>query len=58
MAGTDCGFGTVAGMDVVVPSVTWAKFRSQSEGAKIASAHLWGLSRLTRPDPCRSNHGC
>jgi 5-methyltetrahydropteroyltriglutamate--homocysteine methyltransferase len=42
MAGTDCGFGTIAGMNVVVPSVTWAKFRSQAEGAKIASAHLWG----------------
>jgi 5-methyltetrahydropteroyltriglutamate--homocysteine methyltransferase len=42
MAGTDCGFGTIAGMDVVVPTVTWAKFRSQAEGAKIASAHLWG----------------
>lgn len=42
MAGTDCGFGTIAGMDVVVPSVTWAKFRSQSQGARIASAHLWG----------------
>jgi 5-methyltetrahydropteroyltriglutamate--homocysteine methyltransferase len=42
MAGTDCGFGTAAGMDVVVPSVTWAKFRSQTEGARIASAHLWG----------------
>jgi 5-methyltetrahydropteroyltriglutamate--homocysteine methyltransferase len=42
MAGTDCGFGTIAGMDVVVPSVTWAKFRSQAEGARIASAHLWG----------------
>jgi 5-methyltetrahydropteroyltriglutamate--homocysteine methyltransferase len=44
MAGTDCGFGTVAGMDMVVPSVTWAKFRSQAEGAKIASAHLWGAA--------------
>jgi 5-methyltetrahydropteroyltriglutamate--homocysteine methyltransferase len=44
MAGTDCGFGTVAGMDVVVPSVTWAKFRSQAAGAKIASAHLWGTA--------------
>ena len=33
MAGTDCGFGTIAGMDVVVPTVTWAKFRSQAEGA-------------------------
>jgi 5-methyltetrahydropteroyltriglutamate--homocysteine methyltransferase len=42
MAGTDCGFGTIAGMDVVVPSVTWAKFRAQAEGAKIASEHLWG----------------
>jgi 5-methyltetrahydropteroyltriglutamate--homocysteine methyltransferase len=42
MAGTDCGFGTIAGMDVVVPTVTWAKFRSQAEGAKVASDHLWG----------------
>ena len=42
MAGTDCGFGTAAGMDVVVPTVTWAKFRSQAEGAKIASEYLWG----------------
>ena len=42
MAGTDCGFGTIAGMDVVVPTVTWAKFRSQAQGASIASAHLWG----------------
>ncbi len=42
MAGTDCGFGTAAGMDVVVPSVTWAKFRSQAEGARIASQQLWG----------------
>jgi 5-methyltetrahydropteroyltriglutamate--homocysteine methyltransferase len=42
MAGTDCGFGSVAGLDIVVPSVTWAKFRSQAEGAKLASANLWG----------------
>ena len=41
MAGTDCGFGTVAGMDVVVPTVAWAKFRAQAEGARIASARLW-----------------
>jgi 5-methyltetrahydropteroyltriglutamate--homocysteine methyltransferase len=44
MAGTDCGFGTAAGMDVVVPTVTWAKFRSQAEGARIASEHLWGTA--------------
>ena len=41
MAGTDCGFGTVAGMHVVVPTVAWAKFRAQAEGARIASARLW-----------------
>jgi 5-methyltetrahydropteroyltriglutamate--homocysteine methyltransferase len=44
MAGTDCGFGTIAGMDVVVPTVTWAKFRAQAEGAAIASEQLWGTS--------------
>jgi hypothetical protein len=31
----------MAGMDTVVPTVAWAKFRSQAEGAKIASEHLW-----------------
>jgi 5-methyltetrahydropteroyltriglutamate--homocysteine methyltransferase len=41
MAGTDCGFGTIAGQDTVVPTVTWAKFRAQAEGARIASKHLW-----------------
>ena len=44
MAGTDCGFGTMAGMDVVVPTVTWAKFRAMAEGASIASRHLWGAA--------------
>jgi 5-methyltetrahydropteroyltriglutamate--homocysteine methyltransferase len=44
MAGTDCGFGTMAGMDVVVPTVTWAKFRAMAEGARIASQHLWGAA--------------
>ena len=39
--GTDCGFGTIAGQDTVVPTVTWAKFRAQAEGARIASEHLW-----------------
>ena len=42
MAGTDCGFGTAAGMDMVVPTVTWAKFRAQADGARIASEQLWG----------------
>jgi 5-methyltetrahydropteroyltriglutamate--homocysteine methyltransferase len=41
MAGTDCGFGTIAGMKIVVPSVVWAKFRAMAEGAEIASSRLW-----------------
>ncbi len=42
MAGTDCGFGTVAGMQVVAATVVWAKFRAMAEGAKLASDRLWG----------------
>jgi 5-methyltetrahydropteroyltriglutamate--homocysteine methyltransferase len=41
MAGTDCGFGTIAGMKIVVPSVVWAKFRAMAEGAEIATTRLW-----------------
>ena len=42
MAGTDCGFGTVAGMQIVVPSVVWAKFSAMREGAELATERLWG----------------
>jgi 5-methyltetrahydropteroyltriglutamate--homocysteine methyltransferase len=43
IAGTDCGFSTFARSQLTVhPTVTWAKFRSMAEGAKIASAQLWG----------------
>lgn len=38
MAGTDCGIGSRVGH----PDVCWAKFKSLSEGAAIASKHLWG----------------
>jgi 5-methyltetrahydropteroyltriglutamate--homocysteine methyltransferase len=37
IAGTDCGFGTWAGFGAVDPDITWAKFRSLSEGARLAS---------------------
>jgi 5-methyltetrahydropteroyltriglutamate--homocysteine methyltransferase len=40
MAGTDCGFGTVAGMQVVAATVVWAKFRAMAEGAQLASDRL------------------
>jgi 5-methyltetrahydropteroyltriglutamate--homocysteine methyltransferase len=38
IAGTDCGFGTWAGFGAVDPDITWAKFRSLSEGARRASS--------------------
>jgi 5-methyltetrahydropteroyltriglutamate--homocysteine methyltransferase len=42
LAGTDCGFGTFAGMATVAPSVAWVKLRSMAEGARMASKQLWG----------------
>jgi len=44
IAGTDCGFGTSAARDELHPDVAWAKLRSLSEGAKLASARLWNRS--------------
>jgi 5-methyltetrahydropteroyltriglutamate--homocysteine methyltransferase len=41
IAGTDCGFGTFAGMYTVAPKVTWLKLRAMADGAKIASDQLW-----------------
>ena len=42
IAGVDCGFSTVAGLQVVADSVVWAKLRTLREGADLASAKLWG----------------
>jgi 5-methyltetrahydropteroyltriglutamate--homocysteine methyltransferase len=41
IAGSDCGFATVAGYSPVEPKITWAKFNAMSEGARIASKALW-----------------
>jgi 5-methyltetrahydropteroyltriglutamate--homocysteine methyltransferase len=41
MAGSDCGFATSAVMEMVVPSVVWAKLKTMAEGAAIASRELW-----------------
>jgi 5-methyltetrahydropteroyltriglutamate--homocysteine methyltransferase len=40
MAGSDCGFGTFAGVSNVAPSVVWAKFRSMAEGARRAAERV------------------
>ena len=42
LAGSDCGFGTFAGFGAVYPAFCWMKFRSLSEGARLASEKLWG----------------
>ena len=39
-AGTDCGFGTFAGVSAVHPSIAWAKLEALVEGARIASVRL------------------
>ena len=41
IAGSDCGFATVAGYTPVDPKITWAKLAAMSEGARIASGRLW-----------------
>jgi 5-methyltetrahydropteroyltriglutamate--homocysteine methyltransferase len=41
MAGTDCGMGTFAGFGPVHPEIAWAKLRSLTVGAELASSRLW-----------------
>ena len=42
IAGSDCGFATFAGSKEIHPSIVWAKLKSLSDGAAIASRQLWG----------------
>ena len=41
IAGVDCGFDTTLDMRQVDPEIAWAKLRSLTEGAAIASRALW-----------------
>jgi 5-methyltetrahydropteroyltriglutamate--homocysteine methyltransferase len=41
MAGTDCGFESIAGKGRVAEDVAWAKLAALSEGARLASARLF-----------------
>jgi 5-methyltetrahydropteroyltriglutamate--homocysteine methyltransferase len=42
IAGTDCGFGTIARSHPRVhPTIAWAKLESLAEGARRATAQLW-----------------
>jgi len=41
VAGVDCGFGTMIGLEGVEMNVAWAKLRALVEGAELASKTLW-----------------
>ena len=41
IAGSDCGFGTFAGMPMVHPDIVFAKLEAMKEGAAIASRRLY-----------------
>jgi 5-methyltetrahydropteroyltriglutamate--homocysteine methyltransferase len=42
LAGSDCGFATFArSAPVIEPEIAWAKIKSMSEGARLASGRLW-----------------
>jgi 5-methyltetrahydropteroyltriglutamate--homocysteine methyltransferase len=41
LAGTDCGFGTFAGVGRVDPEIAWRKLASLVAGAARASQRLW-----------------
>ncbi|HTR48099.1 MAG TPA: cobalamin-independent methionine synthase II family protein [Verrucomicrobiae bacterium] len=45
IAGTDCGFAQAQFIQRAAPSVMWAKFEALVEGARLASAELWGKSK-------------
>jgi len=41
IAGTDCGFETIAGRGRVAEDVVWAKLKALSDGARLASSRLF-----------------
>ena len=48
IAGSDCGFGTIArSVNTIHPEVTWAKLKAMADGARLASDTLWGRTTTT-----------
>ena len=41
IAGSDCGFATIADFPTVDARITWAKLAAMAEGADLASRYLW-----------------
>ncbi len=48
MAGTDCGFGTFAGVGKMDAEISWRKLGALVEGAARATERLWGKRRAAR----------
>ena len=42
LAGTDCGFGTAAGLGEVAEEVVWERLRALRAGAELATRRLLG----------------
>ena len=51
IAGSDCGFGTMADWSLVDGQVAWAKLQSMAQGARLATRELW--KRPSRAGPAR-----
>ena len=47
LAGTDCGFGSFAGLSRVDPGIAYKKLAALVEGAARASARLWRSPRAS-----------
>ena len=47
MAGSDCGFAQGPFTRRVHPTIQWAKLKAQAEGARMATARLWGHASAT-----------
>ncbi len=45
LVGNDCGFASVAGNTEIPSTVAWAKLQALGDGARIASARLWGAEK-------------
>ena len=45
IAGTDCGFGTFAGIGKMDAGISWRKLAALVEGARLASERLWKHTR-------------
>jgi hypothetical protein len=53
VASADCGFSSQATYRPEIhPTIVWAKFEALAEGARLATARLWPLSRWPSPGDC------